>query len=1257
MVTMLVVLAIYVSGGRLLMGALPDFQDEIERILSQRIPGEVTVGEILGGMEGFSPTVSFSQFSIRVDGYEEGWIHLNAARIRLDPWQSLLSRALRFDELTLMEPKIKWQIGRQQAPFRLPDNLRGLLNTFDSVQIRNATLINEVEEGGTTVSLAPLRVHIDMVRARSRRTVNVSVEAPEGQLLTAQGFGTGDPFLFDRFYGELYGQVTGLGLSYLGPLLGHSVTADGIAHFWWQASGGVTNTVIEGAFENFTVADNESFRLEKLHFEAAIDGSADATQLFIQSGQLASGEIQAEIPRLQVTRRAQGWELRTQQFEVAPLMTVLVASQILSESINTTLTTLNPTGRVKAVSLAVDALTDPFSAWAVEAEVIDVATRPFRKVPGLVGLDATIAATDRGAQAWIRATDFELELPRVYRDPIALPSVIGILAGRWKRDALFLEQGLFLAEAPAHAAKVQFAMDIPLSKGSSSPLAMRLSAAVVDAPLAIGDVYVPYRMPAPSYEWVKTAPTAGHIDEAIFLWHGGFRPYGDAGQTMQLAAELSDVSLDYQLGWPPAQISRSRLRIDDTQIAVWSPGTTVAGTTLEHAVVNIALARGTAPLTIQAVSRNNALDIQQTLAQLPALAFAGPIVNDLQIAGDADTELRIAFDLKDLPNTLDVNVGVTLNSARIGSHLLALQADNVAGQVGYQTTTGFYGSDLSATLFGRPVSIDIGPHLTTRNDTVLAAVFQFEAAVADISAWRPISVAIPAEGVAPVTVAVTVDDAVAVDIRSDLDGVAIDLPLPWGKAVGSRAPLHLQWSNQASPAWRAFWFGRFSAVADFALPDAAVATIDVTPRTRPAADPLKLPDSGVLLTGFLPSLDPSEWSSLGLSSAAPSFGESMPVSVHALRVGQLLWRGEELGALTFGATVEGDRVDAQFNLPWLRGTFQQQSVLPQGSAEEPLDGSLNRQLSIAFLDLDGLPDMADQWIDTVPPTPDEVSPRWTPLVVEVSEIYRTQNSLGDIAFVVDHDQSAGWEFRDITGDFLGVEWLPSTRIGWRIVPGGQQTSLSLEAELSDISESLALIGVAPLVETRGGNLKADWRWQGGPADFSAASITGIMDLQMESGSFTSANAEAEGALRLLSLLNLSGLLRRANINQLFDPGVTFDQAKGRFEFAEGLLTIPAFSIEGSGGYFSFSSNIDLLAETVDGELVVTLPLVENIPWVAALAGGLPIAAGTYLVSKVFEEQVNRLSSGVYSVRGDLESPEVLFERVFDASSRADDAQD
>lgn len=201
------------------------------------------------------------------------------------------------------------------------------------------------------------------------------------------------------------------------------------------------------------------------------------------------------------------------------------------------------------------------------------------------------------------------------------------------------------------------------------------------------------------------------------------------------------------------------------------------------------------------------------------------------------------------------------------------------------------------------------------------------------------------------------------------------------------------------------------------------------------------------------------------------------------------------------------------------------------------------------------------------------------------------------------------------------------------------------------------MGVAPLVETRSGKLQAEWQWPGSPADFELTSVTGRMDLEMQSGSFVTANAEATGALRLLSLLNLSGLFRRANMNQLFDAGVTFDRAQGRFDFASGDLRIPAFSIEGSGGYFTFSSDIDLITETLSGELVVTLPLVENIPWVAALAGGLPVAAATYLASKVFEAQVNQLSSGVYAVSGDLDNPQVVFERVFDANSRLPTVED
>ncbi len=63
-------------------------------------------------------------------------------------------------------------------------------------------------------------------------------------------------------------------------------------------------------------------------------------------------------------------------------------------------------------------------------------------------------------------------------------------------------------------------------------------------------------------------------------------------------------------------------------------------------------------------------------------------------------------------------------------------------------------------------------------------------------------------------------------------------------------------------------------------------------------------------------------------------------------------------------------------------------------------------------------------------------------------------------------------------------------------------------------------------------------------------------------------------------------------------------------------------------------------------------MANNLPWVAALAGGLPVAAGVFVVSKVFEKQVNRLSSGVYAIGGTWEEPTVQFDRIFDDAARS-----
>ena len=88
-------------------------------------------------------------------------------------------------------------------------------------------------------------------------------------------------------------------------------------------------------------------------------------------------------------------------------------------------------------------------------------------------------------------------------------------------------------------------------------------------------------------------------------------------------------------------------------------------------------------------------------------------------------------------------------------------------------------------------------------------------------------------------------------------------------------------------------------------------------------------------------------------------------------------------------------------------------------------------------------------------------------------------------------------------------------------------------------------------------------------------------------------------------------------------------------------------VEGSASSFQFSGVSTVASRALDGELVVTLPVANNLPWVAALTAGLPVAAGVFLLSKVFENQFNRLTSLVYTASGTWDDPEVTFDRVFD----------
>ena len=265
----------------------------------------------------------------------------------------------------------------------------------------------------------------------------------------------------------------------------------------------------------------------------------------------------------------------------------------------------------------------------------------------------------------------------MYESPIYLETVFGELAGRWQRGALFLEEGLFLTSAPDHDGLVQFEIDIPLSKPAMIPLEMRLAASVDNAPASVRNAYIPYRLPEPTYRWLQRAVPQGMVERATFLWHGGFGPYGHLGQTLQLGAMLTDLELAYQPGWPNGRFKDARVRMSDQDISVVASYGRVAESNVYDVNVQIEVGADDTGFALTAHSDGSPAALLKTLKQLPTLFVADAVMHDLTVSGDqlARTRMELAFDLRDISQTLNLAVDVDLSGASVASALLDLRAE------------------------------------------------------------------------------------------------------------------------------------------------------------------------------------------------------------------------------------------------------------------------------------------------------------------------------------------------------------------------------------------------------------------------------------------------------------------------------------------------------------------------------------------------------------------------------------------------------
>ena len=155
-------------------------------------------------------------------------------------------------------------------------------------------------------------------------------------------------------------------------------------------------------------------------------------------------------------------------------------------------------------------------------------------------------------------------------------------------------------------------------------------------------------------------------------------------------------------------------------------------------------------------------------------------------------------------------------------------------------------------------------------------------------------------------------------------------------------------------------------------------------------------------------------------------------------------------------------------------------------------------------------------------------------------------------------------------------------------------------------------------------------------------------------------AGAAGALKLISILNFDAIMRRLRFSDdLLRSGLAYDEITGQLKMVNGQVHIEdRLVISGPSSLYQITGDLNLKDETILGEMYLTLPVSNNIPWLGLLTANIPLAVGAYLVDRIFGNQVNSLTSAVYTLDGRWEDLEPQFKQAFgspDSPERAGNA--
>lgn len=1287
---LLIALAALVQLGRMSTTYLGDYNKELAHYFSSATGMVVELGSVEGEWSGLQPTFKIRDLRL-LDQTGKTALQIARADLQLDIFNSLRLFRPIIGELTLSEVEIafeqneegRWWVSGMPASTSKVDSNLVIDDPFDifllgpRIRIENANLDFVFFSGHQSAIQVPV-IDLENTAQFHRLSAGLTVAGREDAVhLIVEGHG--DPRDKEHFSSNAWLRLHQLPTrraldaiaSFVGeePISAHVDSAaddqteapnTGLLNFeLWLSSAGEGGYSVDGRVD----ADSLPLDLERARPDLDRLG-VDFNGFWYPDGRYSLSLLNVTVDdgqaikplNVQISRggKSDALNIVADQLALGPWLDFARNHELLTGRAEDLLDTLSPQGQLENL-VAVLPLDEP-GEWKFSANLAQVSAQAWKAAPAVTQVDGYVQADQHGGVVDLNSLNgFSMHYPLAYKLPMVYTQAQGQV--RWslqpENNAIYVNSGLMNFSGEDGEAAAYFHVYVPWKKGSAES-EMILQVGLKNSQVKYHEKYVPFTLPDNLERWLSQSLGGGNLLDGGFVYRGSLTRGAADRRSIQLFLNLQDAELNYHPDWPGLSEVDALLTVDDFDVMA----EVVSGKLYDSSISDTLVRVGPNPagkgslLSLQGTLSGNASDGLRVLRESPIRKAIGASMDTWVLQGESLTSLDLSIPLVVGEPGMRQNVEVALTDATLDMLNLRLSASKVNGEVLFNDLEGLRSEGLSAELWQRPIDIAISsPILASGVRNTLIAI-KGNVLIDSVSEWSRLPELKFLEGrsdfVAEVTIPAngSADYQALLKVRSNLEGAVLQLPAPFGKSAEEPVAFSLEAPFTTEGTVYDIHYGEF-VHGLFAEQGGQLLRAGIA-----LGEQASLPDKGVFaLSGRTERLEFAAWNdvfkryqTLTVGTRGASEGPSIQQTID-LSFGEFDYEGYVID----GLDLSGFREESSWQL---NASSQMTSgkITVFDEATKPL------KFDMDFLRLPV--SEGDESVKSIDVLGGVDLMKMIAVSFSTQEFSLGSDSYGSWSFELNPDE-AGVSITDLVGKVRGID-VGGAELGsgaimtWRASDTGLHTTFHGRLGMRNLADTLVAWEQPVLLESKKAIFDADLSWSGSPANFQLNIIRGDLLMNVEEGRFNRAAGVGDNPLlRLIGLLNFDTWVRRLKLDfsDVVNSGMAYDKIQSKMHFEPGslFLTEP-LTVKTPSSKMQLAGTINLIDETLDTRLVATLPVGNNLSLWAAIAAGLPAAAGVYVASKLFEKQIDQLSSLSYSITGPWADPELKFQRMFDAKS-------